>query len=283
MKNIYYYIHTGQHFGLERFRRAVAIIRELDAEVTLLCSDYRIASDARRYGIKKAIGIDVLRNIPNVAKAGDILIYDSPEHNDAQLTEMIDFFSIFIRISEESNDKIMSGEYIISPYLKGENICNAWPIASSFFEERVKKHEKILFFGDDDFERYLPQKSAELRALNLELLMGFYYFFDYEKELKNCFPAIHESEEYEDVISSSKIVVTSSFQCALEVLASGGKPILWQRDDYPKSLEGYLRVYGIPIVSRISDIEKLLDQEHNYKKIENEMPTIKEFIESKLK
>jgi len=282
MKNIYYYIHTGHRFGLERFRRAVAIIRELDVEVTLLCSDYRIASAARDYGIKKAVGIDVLRNIPNIAYKGDVLIYDSPEHNDAQLEDMISYFSVFIRLSETQNDKVMAGEYLISPYMKGEKICTAWPVASIFFSEHKKEHEKVLFFGDDDYERDLPQKSAELKALGLELLMGFYYFFDYEKELKNCFLILHESEEYEQVIASSNHLVTSSSQSALESIASGGKPILWKRADYPNELESFLRGFGIPIVSTISEVEKLLKQDHVYKKIENDMPKIKEFIESKL-
>jgi len=282
MKNIYYYIHTGHRFGLERFRRAVAIIRELDVEVTLLCSDYRIASAAHDYGIKKAVGIDVLRNIPNIAYRGDVLIYDSPEHNDAQLEEMISYFSVFIRLSDIANEKVMPGEYLISPYMKGEKICNAWPVSSNFFGEHKKEHKQVLFFGDDDYERDLPQKSAEFSNLKLELMMGFYYFFDYEKELKTCFTALHESEEYEEIIASSEHVVTASAQCALETLASGGKPILLLREDYPRGLDSYIRGYGIPIASNINDVEKLLSEEHNYKKIENNMSKIKDFIKAKL-
>jgi len=282
MKNIYYYIHTGHHYGLESFRRAVAIIRELDVEVTLLCSDYRIASSARDFGIKKAVGLDVLRNISNIAYKGDVLIYDSHEHNDSQLEDMINYFSVFIRLSEVQNDKVVAGEYLISPYMKGEKVCTSWPVASMFFDEHKKVDKKILFFGDDDYERDLPQKSAGLKALGLELLMGFYYFVDYEKELKTCFAALHESKKYEEIISSSADVVTASAQCALETLAAGGKPILLLREDYSRALDSYIRGYGIPIASNINDVEKLLLEEHNYKKIENEMSKIKEFIESKL-
>jgi len=279
MRQIFYYIHTGHRFGLDRFRRAVAIIRELDFEVTLLCNDYRIASASREYGIKKAVGIDSIKNIANIAMQGDVLIYDSPEGNETQLMQMIEYFSVFIRLSDNPNDRVLPNEYLISPYLKGMNVCHAWPVASLFFEENFKKYENVLFYGDDDYERELPQKSAALKTLGIELLMGFYYFSDYAKELKNCFPRIYDSKEYENIVASSKQIITSSAQCALEALASGSKPIFWQRDDYSKNLNTYLLSYSIPVVTHINDVEKLLSQEISYKKIENEMPKIKVFIE----
>jgi len=49
----YYYVHTGHRIGLDRFRRAVAIINSLgDVDITLLCSDFRIAQVARDFGVK---------------------------------------------------------------------------------------------------------------------------------------------------------------------------------------------------------------------------------------
>ena len=52
---IYYYVHTGHRTGLDRFRRACTIIRALgDVDITLLCSDFRIANEARHFGVSKS-------------------------------------------------------------------------------------------------------------------------------------------------------------------------------------------------------------------------------------
>ena len=63
--------------GLDRFRRAAAILNALDDEnITLLCSDFRIAQIARDFGVKNSVGLDVVRNIPQISHHGDQLIFD---------------------------------------------------------------------------------------------------------------------------------------------------------------------------------------------------------------
>ena len=81
MRN-FYYVHTGHRIGLDRFRRAAAIVKGLgDADITLLCSDFRIAQIASEYGVEKSVGVDVVRNIPHISHHGDKLIFDSEEAN----------------------------------------------------------------------------------------------------------------------------------------------------------------------------------------------------------
>jgi hypothetical protein len=110
---IYYYAHTGHRIGLDRFRRAVAIINSLDGiDITLLTSDYRIAQVAREFGIDKSVGIDVVRNIPNIAHNGDKIIFDSAEANPIMLDDMREYFSTFIRISDNEHDKIEKNEFL---------------------------------------------------------------------------------------------------------------------------------------------------------------------------
>ena len=102
----YYYVHTGHRIGLDRFRRACTIIRSLgDIDITLLCSDYRIAQVACDFGVDKSVGIDVVRNIPQIALYGDKIIFDSEEANPIMLDDMRNFFSTFIRISDDKDDK----------------------------------------------------------------------------------------------------------------------------------------------------------------------------------
>jgi len=117
---LFYYVHTGHRIGLDRFRRAAAIINQLNGvNITLLCSDFRIASEAKSYGIPKAVGIDLVRNIPQIAQHGDKIIFDSDEINPTLLEDMTQFFSTFIRISDNPNEQKHPKEYLISPYLSG--------------------------------------------------------------------------------------------------------------------------------------------------------------------
>lgn len=223
--NIYYYVHTGHRIGLDRFRRACTIIRSLgDIDITLLCSDFRIANEAKHFGVDKAVGIDVVRNIPQIAKHGDKLIFDSEEANPIMLEDMREYFSTFIRVSDSVDDVKADKELLISPYLSGEGICNTVAVDDKYFLQEEKTVELSLFFGDDDYEKDLEKNLTSIEDLNPDLLLGFYYFLDYEDMLKKKFRNYHEFEEYDTVIKKSKILITSSPQATLESLAAGSKP-----------------------------------------------------------
>jgi len=101
-KKTYYYVHTGHRIGLDRFRRGVAILENLDADITLLSSDYRIAQVARDFGIERSVGVDVVRNIPQIAHNGDNLIFDSDEANPLMLEDMQHYFSSFLPIKNDT-------------------------------------------------------------------------------------------------------------------------------------------------------------------------------------
>lgn len=275
----FYYVHTGHRIGLDRFRRAATIISALkDIDITLLCSDFRIAQISREFGVPNSVGIDVVRNIPNIAHRGDKIIFDSEEANPIMLEDMRSFFSTFIRVSDNINDKKESGEFLISPYLKGEGICNTLIIDDKFFASYKKTTPLSFFFGDDDYEKDLEKNLALLDGLNPALQLGFYYFFDYEDMLKKRFKNHFEFEEYNEMITSSEILITSSPQATLECLASGGKPIYLKRKDYENNLDELFDRLNIPIIinynkeelsvvlSTINDIKyhKIASNSNNY-------------------
>ena len=276
---IYYYVHTGHRTGLDRFRRACTIIRALgDVDITLLCSDFRIANEAKHFGVSKAVGIDLVRNIPKIANHGDKIIFDSDEANPIMLDDMRKYFSTFIRISDDKNDKKADGEFLISPYLSGENICNTVVIDDKYFIQEEKTIKLSYFFGDDDYEKDLEKHLAFIEELNPDLQLGFYYFFDYEDMLKEKFKNYHEFEEYDDVIKKSQILITASPQAVLESLASGSKPVYVQRNDYSTNFLELFENLNIPIVKNydkahlidiISSINKIkyYKVEHNCKKV----------------
>jgi hypothetical protein len=246
---LFYYVHTGHRFGLDRFRRAATIIRALgDVDITLLTSDFRIASMAKEYGIKRAVGVDVVRNIPQIAHHGDKIIFDSAEANPALLEDMTRFFSTFVRVSDDPEDRKLPGEFLLSPYLEGEGVCNALAVDPACFETQQKTIERAFFFGDDDYEEDLLTHLEMFREHHLDLLLGFYWFYGYEEKVGGAFGRQHESEAYDEVVRQSRVLVTASPQAALENLAAGGQPVFLQRPDYARDFLPLFDTLRIPVV-----------------------------------
>ena len=280
----FYYVHTGHRIGLDRFHRAVAILNELQKEIdiTLLCSDFRIAAEAKEYGIKRAVGVDVVRNIPQIAHHYDKMIFDSSEVNPTLLQDMTEYFSPFIRISDDPSELKHPNEYLISPYLEGERICKAVVVNERYFDPLPKTIPLAIFFGDDDYEKDLEKYQGIFAPLEGELLMGFYHFLGYENSLKQSFCKIHECESYETVIRQSEILISASPMAVLQNLAGGGKPIYLQRGDYPTDFIPLFKSLGIPIVEEFSE-EQLMQaisatSSNNYQSIENSNTKVIEFI-----
>lgn len=284
---IFYYVHTGHRIGLDRFRRATTIIRALgDVDITLLCSDFRIAQIAREFGVQKSVGIDVVRNIPQIAHYGDKIIFDSDEANPIMLDDMRKYFSTFIRISDDKNDKKDPKEFLISPYLDGDDICNATVVDDKYFTKQEKTINISYFFGDDDYEKDLEKNLSFVEDLNPDLLLGFYYFLDYEEILKEKFVNYHEFEDYDNVIQKSQILITASPQAILESIASGGKPIYIQREDYTTEFLELFENLCIPIIknynkSQFLDIISSIN-DNKYSKMQQNSNKVTHFIKESL-
>lgn len=277
---LFYYVHTGHRIGLDRFRRAVAIINELhEVEITLLCSDFRIASEAKSYGVPKAVGVDLVRNIPQIAHHGDKIIFDSEEINPTLLDDMTQFFSTFIRVSDNPHEIKHPKEYLVSPYLAGEKSVKGIMIEEKYTQELPKTIPMALFFGDDDYEKDLEKHQALFAPYGMELLMGYYHFLGYEKALQNSFSRIYESEEYDAIIRHTDVLLSGSPMAVLQNLAGGGRPIYLQRPDYS---EGFLPLFdamGIPVIIGYDEEQliKVINQ-HPSKKYKKYQISNKEII-----
>jgi hypothetical protein len=252
---LFYYVHTGHRIGLDRFRRAATIIRALgDVDITLLTSDFRIASAARDYGVKRAVGVDVVRNIPQIAQNGDKIIFDSAEINPVMLDDMTRYFSTFIRISDDPDDQKHPVELLVSPYLEGDGIFKGVAVDNACFEAKEKTIARAFFFGDDDYEEDLAAQQGNFAGLDLELLQGFYWFLGYGNKLAGSFKTLHDEEAYAEVVARSAVFVTSSPQAALENLAGGGKPVYLQRQDYPAGFIPLFDSLGIPVLQDFDNV-----------------------------
>jgi hypothetical protein len=286
MRN-FYYVHTGHRIGLDRFRRAVAILKGLeDVEITLLTSDFRIAQIAKDFGIKESVGVDVVRNIPYIAENGDRLIFDSAEANPIMLEDMRNYFSSFLRVSDDINDTKAQGELLLSPYLEGEGICQSVVVDEKFFQPNKKSVALSYFFGDDDYEKDLEKHLDFVEGLDASLGLGFYYFLDYEDLLKEKFTHCFEFEEYDEMILTSEILLTASPQAVLDSLATGAKPIYFQREDYTQEFLPLFQSLNVPIVENYDKarLQKIMQtiNENSYAKIENNSYKVVKFIKDNL-
>ncbi len=278
---LFYYVHTGHRIGLDRFHRAVCILNELsDLDITLLCSDFRIAGEARNYGIKRAVGVDIVRNIPQIAQHGDKIIFDSDEINPTLMADMTQFFSTFIRINDNPDGLKYEKEFLISPYLHGEGIATGTVVDTKYNEALPKTIPMALFFGDDDYEKDLELHQALFAPYKMELLMGFYHFLGYENSLKESFSVIHESEEYDTVIRHTDLLISASPMAVLQNLSGGGRPIYLQRPDYTRDFFPLFEKMGIPVVDGY-DKEQLIEIINNQssKSYQNHQRSNKEIIE----
>lgn len=246
---LFFYAKTGHRVGLDRLRRVVALMNEFkEYEPFLMVEDFRAASFAKsELGVKKSIGIDDIRNMANFCNRGDVVIFDSDEYSNIMHQEMIDYFKYFIRVSDKIDDEPKKGELLISFYKEGENIINGVLVDRDFFGEFKKDTKRVFFYGDDDYEKNLMKKSKIFKDLDVDLVEGFYFFLNYQDELK-YFKNIYEIEEYKDIIKRAKTFITSSPQTALEAAASKSDVIYIQREDKDKNLVPLLKEIGIKVL-----------------------------------
>ena len=251
---VYLYAKSGHTVGLEATKRCATVANALKEFEPILCtSDFRAGAFAKdNLGVKKYVNIDVVRNLHNMMNRGDILVYDTPEVNENMKEEMKEFCSLLYGIGDEL-DGIIVDESI---YTKISN----------------PKLEKTIFFGDDDYNNIFLEMAKDSEKLEINLLMGHYFFLGNEKIFANHFSNVIEEEEYVQTIQNSKFLLTSSLQTALESLSCGNKPVLFKRNDktYDEKLISKL---NLPVVE-FTNLEKLIEQ---FETVIKTYPTITNF------
>ena len=75
----------------------------------------------------------------------------------------------------------------------------------SCFEETEKKERTLFFLSDADYDKTILSNEDFFKSLNMELLLGNYFFVKYEDDLAKLFSTLHEPEEYVDLITNEII------------------------------------------------------------------------------
>ena len=263
---LFYYANSGHKIGLERVRRGAALLKRLanqGIETQLLVNDFRAGLVAKELGVKEYVTVETVQDIDAIAQFGDSIIIDSPEDDHGRLVKYCEDFKHVWRFEVGSDDLSVHGETLFKVECKDESCENAVIIGDDYFEETDKVERTLFFLSDADYDKTILSNEAFFKTLNMELLLGNYFFVKYEDDLAKLFSTLHEPEEYVDLITSSSCIVTSSAQTALEAKASGGKVIYIDLLDdtlYPVEL---LKTYGIEVVNGFDakDVAKYLENE----------------------
>jgi hypothetical protein len=267
---VYLYSKSGHAIGLEATKRCAAIANTLKEFNPVLCtSDFRAGAFAKDLlGIKKYVNIDVVRNLYNIMEKRDILFFDTDETNDFMKSDMKEFCTLLYSVNDEMSDIIVDK----SIYTKIEN----------------PSIEKLMFFGDDDYNNLFIDMCKESSKYDIELLMGHYFFLGNEKVFKEHFKNVIDEEEYVETIQNTKYLLTASLQTALESISCGNKPVLFKRADktYNNKLISSLNLPTINEDSIESIIEKFENIIKKYPEITNfeniNLENIREEIKEKI-
>lgn len=245
---VYIYAKSGHAIGLEATRRCASIAHKLkDFDPILATCDFRAGAYAKsELGVKKYVNVDLLTNLPNMMQRGDILIFDTDESTEFMESHMKEFCSLVYKIETDI------------PYSVYDDII--------FKKNDNPKYEESFFFGDDDYDNKLLKFIENCEKLSFNLLWGHYFFLGNEKILSTKFEKIFEDEEYVDVISNSRFLLTTSLISCLESIACGNKPILLRRKDkiYDEIL---INNINIPTINYSENFDEILSEYSNIKNI----------------
>ncbi len=249
---LFYYANSGHKIGLERVRRGAALLKRLASngvETQLLVNDFRAGLAAKELGVKEYVTVETVQDIDAIAQFGDSIIIDSPEDDHGRLVKYCEEFKNVWRFEVGNDDVSVHGETLFKVECKDESCEDAVIIDDDYFEETAKKERTLFFLSDADYDKTILSNETFFKALDMELLLGNYFFVKYEDDLAKLFSTLHEPEEYMDLIKSSSHIVTASAQTALEAKTSGANVIyihLSNNNLYPVEL---LKKYGINIVN----------------------------------
>ncbi len=248
---LFYYAHTGHKIGLDRAKRGAAVIKALakeGIEARLLVNDFRAGVALKEHGIREYVTIETIQDIDAVAQTGDSVIIDSNEDDHGRLVKYVSDFRHVWRFAHDKEDRSIHGEILFKAACEEEGCLEAVIVDENYFESTEKEDRLLFFLGDSDHDKTVLGNAGFFRAVEMEMLLGHYFFVKYEDDLAKLFTTLHEPEEYMDLIQSSSTVVTASAQTAMEAKTSGAKVVyidLEKEAVYPAELIGR---YGISVV-----------------------------------
>ncbi len=259
---IYYYAYSGHKYGLDRVKRAVALIKALakeGVEVNLLLNDFRAGLAARELGVMDSVTVETILDIDAVAKRGDTVFIDSPEDDRGKLEHYSDEYSPLFRVLDVCDINASYDEVLMKPDCGDDVACiSSLLVDPDYFNVTQKEDRVLFFFGDADYDKVVLGNRGFFEGMEMELLLGHYFFVKYEDDLAKLFGTLHEPEEYSELIASSRMVVTFSVQCALDARAAKADVIYLKKPTDDDCLLQQFETFGIKIIDEF-DKKQLIE------------------------
>lgn len=290
---IYYYAYSGHKYGLDRVKRAVALIKALRTqgiEVNLLLNDFRAGLAARELGVMDSVTVETILDIDAVAKRGDVVFIDSPEDDKGKLELYADEYKPLFRVVDDCMERAIYGEILMKPLCEEEEGCiSSLLVDSDYFETVPKEKRKLFFLGDADYNKIILSHADFFEGAGMELLLGQYFFVKYEDDLAKLFDGLHEAEEYSELLRDSSQVITASAQCALDAKAAGADVIYLKKLEDAACLLQQFETFGVKIIDGFNK-EQLIevlstspnDTSWSERKVPNSIKSISEKIANKI-
>lgn len=238
----YYYAHTGHKGSLDALRRGVAFIKKQNNDTKLLVNDFRAGLVARELGVDSATTVETINDIDLVLELGDEVVIDSSEEMPLQFGEYCKNYKVSI-VSFGGSGQPRFNEEIIDASNK-ENL-----LIDDFYKQDFEKNKRVLFFGgDSDHDKSILKQKDFFKGLKADLLLGHYFFLNYEKELKEIFVNTYESEDYKEIITTSSDIVTTSLQCAIESKTAGANVVFITDNELNSSISALFEKLKIPVL-----------------------------------
>jgi len=270
---LYYYANTGHKMGLERLRRGVALLNTLSTkgtETQFLVNDFRAGLVAKDLGMKDYVTVEGVQDIDAIAEHGDSIIIDSIEDDHGRLVKYCEDFKNVWRFAHDENDKAIHSEIVLD--------MDTVLVDDMYFQETRKEKRVLFFLGDADYDKVILNNADFFKSVDMELLLGNYFFVKYEDDLAKLFSILHEPEEYVDLIKSSSTVVTTSTQTALEARVAGANVVYLDIEDNKLYSTDILDSHGIAVINGFDDesLNKVLKTydvgiKHKIKKIDDKI------------
>jgi len=252
---LYYYTFTSHKYGLDRMKRATVILNKLRAngiDTMLLVNDFRAGLVAREFGVAESVNIEGIQDIDAIAEIGDSIIIDSPEDDHGRLVKYCSDFKSVFRFAEHPNDKSIHGETMFTFNCNSDECISSLVIDDVYFEEHKKEKRTLFFLGDSDSDKLILNNSDFFKDLEMELLLGNYFYVKYEDDLAKIFTTLHEAEEYIELICSSSRVVTASFQTALEASVAGAEVVFIEIEKLEENKREILQKLNVMLIENFN-------------------------------
>ncbi|NPA50948.1 MAG: hypothetical protein GXO02_04895 [Epsilonproteobacteria bacterium] len=241
------YIYGGSNSkSLDSIRRVKAIYDILAKEnikSEILVNDFRAQHFATSLGLPLSTPIESVLDIDMIAPKGSTIIIDTNESID-NLDYYLRVYKKVILIQEEMPKKSVD----VSLFTLDKDLI-------SFDIDKNGKKDIVLALFDFDRYSFLRKNISFIEERNFYIYVGEYFYIKDILELEDRSFA-YDSQKYLDLLRDFRVVVTSSYQIAIDALVNRSKVYFLELAPLKEKLKLRLKEFGVVFIDNLDEIEE---------------------------